>query len=338
MSERNIKSLLPGVIRKPLGSVRRRLAASAHYLKGKRILRDYTAYYRRSQRIFRRDGHTAQTLVSSLSDLGIQVILPGAKKSLITLPENYSDLVERVARSAGVHLSDSKNCSFFPKLGKGPLPEQTTEVPAVRNGEVMLISLANPLQVDGLEDLCAPLMTELERNVYGSYAMLDKVYVFRSTVCHLNPRASRLWHYDNHPREIIKLMIYLTDVDAGTGPFEYLRETGTLRAVCGSPLAPLFGNSRVSTEAIKLHLANGLEKHMVIGPTGTMILFDNNMIHRGNLAQDGARDALVLQMRPATFKTRPYIDPRWTGSFQHQDFSVDPSNFSPVLGSLTYHT
>jgi hypothetical protein len=61
---------------------------------------------------------------------------------------------------------------------------------------------------------------------------------------------------------------------------------------------------------------------------GTAILFDDNVLHRATLARTGHRDALVFQIRPAAFRPDSYIDPRWTGSFGHDDFNQDPTDYS----------
>ena len=63
-------------------------------------------------------------------------------------------------------------------------------------------------------------------------------------------------------------------------------------------------------------------------------LFDNNVAHRAVLARATYRDVLMFQVRPATFKTTPYVDRRWTGSFQHNDFALDPSDVRPSVKTL----
>ena len=121
-------------------------------------------------------------------------------------------------------------------------------------------------------------------------------------------------------------MIYLTDVDAETGPFEYGREGKTQRPIMGGPVAPLYGDSRIPEKALKDYLARGFEPYRVIGPRGTMILFDDNVLHRATVPSRGYRDVLMFQIRPSTSRRRPCVDPRWTGSFQHAPFNADPTD------------
>jgi hypothetical protein len=339
---RNVKTRIPPRVRRLLGYVWRSAALGAkstiQYLRGRKILWQYTAYFRNARQVYQRsEGATGETLVGPVTDFGLRILFPNERDSRIDLPDNYLEMIKRIHNDVASQFDRSRNCYFFPRLKLEAVPDRTEEIPAVRNQEVIVVQLKHSLDVDGLEDLCLPIIQELERKIYSSYAIVEKVYVYRTPVCRQIPRASWLWHYDNHPREILKVLVYLTDVDERNGPFEFLRSTQSSQPVIGSPLAPLYGNSRVGDRVIRQYLDNGYESCKVMGPRGTMIIFDNNIIHRGNLATDTHRDVLVLQVRPATFRARPCIDPRWTGSFTHEDFSPDPSKIAPRVRSNLGH-
>ena len=326
-----IKSQLPRPIRRPLGSVWRALQAFFYYLRGKKILLDYTRHYHKAQRAFKDAGGVAHPAVSSIGDVGVRVVSFGVRDNVIDLPDDYLGLVERVSESVNPAFGQSKECSFFPGLPEGPIPERTEDIPAIRSGEVIIIQLKDPFKVDGLEDLCRPIMRELERKIYGAYLTVENVYLYRSPVSRQTPRVSWLWHFDNHPYEVLKVMIYLTDVDHNSAPFEFLSRGASEKAVSGSPIAPLYGTSRIPDSKIQRFLDSGFERRQVTGPRGTMILFDNDVIHRGTLALQKHRDVLIFQIRPFARALKPYIDQRWTGSFQHADFSPDPSDVVPAI-------
>lgn len=326
-----IKSLLPQPVRKPLGSVWRVFQTLFYYLRGKKILLDYTRHYHKAQRAFRDSGEVAQPAVSSVRDVGVRVVSFGATDNIIDLPDDYLGLVDRVSESAKAGFAQSKECSFFPGLAEALLPERTEDIPEIGNGEVIIIQLNNPFDIDGLEDLCRPIMRELERKIYGAYLTVEKVYLYRSPLSSQTPRVSWLWHFDNHPYEVLKVMIYLTDVDDQSAPFEYLRNAEVAEPVAGSPIAPLYGHSRIPRKKLTRYLEKGFVRRKVIGQKGTMILFDNDVIHRGNLASQTCRDVLIFQVRPIAAKLSPYVDPRWTGSFQHADFNLDPEDVRPSL-------
>ena len=327
---------MPRPIRRPLRYVLRTCEAPFYYLRAKRILSNYTDYYRQAQRVFREDGNTALPAIDSLTELGVRASFPGASDNLIDLPEDYLSLVERVSESASQRLAATVNCSFFPALPQRSVDERTDDLASIGDGAVIAIQLKDPLALEGLEDLCGALMHEVEQKIYGSYALIDKVYVYRNPVSHRAAQGSWLWHYDNHPYEILKIMIYLTDVSDQSGPFEYLRHPKSMKAMAGSRLTPLYGESRVTEEYLSRCRGEGFVPHKITGPKGTMILFDNNMIHRANLAVQTHRDVLILQVRPAASKHRPYVDPRWTGSFQHAPFNRNPGHMKTTTRRLRH--
>ena len=326
-----IKSLLPRPVRRPLGSVWRTFQTLFYYLRGKKILFNYTRHYHLAQRTYKEVCGETHPAVNSIREVGVRVISFGGTGNVIDLPDDYLELVHRVSEDVKSCLGRSKECSFFPGLPDGPIPERTEDIPAIRNGEVISIQLKNPLAIAGLEDLCRPIMRELERKIYGAYLTVEKVYLYRSPVSSQTPRVSWLWHFDNHPYEVLKVMIYLTDVGDQSAPFEYLRSPELAEPVAGSPIAPLYGHSRIPQKKLTRYLEKGFVRHKVIGPKGTMILFDNDVIHRGNLASQTCRDVVIFQVRPIAARLSPYVDPRWTGSFQHADFNLDPEDVRPSL-------
>jgi hypothetical protein len=216
-------------------------------------------------------------------------------------------------------------------LRQSPVAGRTGDVEEVKRREIITVQLRDPVGLDGLREVSEPIVEFLERTVYGSFLIVDKIYVYRSPVCDAVPRASWIWHYDNHPREMVKAMVYLTDVTEGTAPFEYLHDCRSGRPVPGEPLSPLHLNSRVPAGVIDRHCAAGCEPRVVTGPRGTILVFDDNIIHRGTLARTNHRDVLVLQVRPSLTAARPRIDTRWTGSFRHRDVNADPRDLTPHL-------
>jgi hypothetical protein len=293
------------------------------------MLRRYSAHYVAARRVFLNTGHRPTPLVRSPADVGVRIVAPTQPDNLINLPGQYQDLVRRIATCVDERFRYTEQCVFVPALPSEPIPRLTRDVRAIQDGEILAVRLARPFDVDGLMELCGPILEEAERRIYASHVLLDKVYVSRSPICRKAPRASWIWHYDNHPREVLKVMIYLSDVTAATAPFEYLRSSASGAPVLGRPLAPLYGNSRIPDSTIDDYLRNGGESRVVTGPAGTMVVFDSNVIHRANLARDGHRDVLVLQLRPATFHPAPHIDRRWTGSFQDIDVNANPWDVAP---------
>jgi hypothetical protein len=304
---------IPSPVRKPLGRVWRRGVALGNHARGWNVAREYHSHYQEARRLFERDGHRPQR--PALCEVGVLVIRADTPRAnLIDLSADYQANVARVSEAAR---------SAFDRATGVRL------VTSVPGHEIIAIQLDAPLEVDGLADLAAPIMSELERRVFGSYVIVDKAYIYRSPVSGATPRGSWLWHYDNHPREVLKVMIYLTDVTEGSAPFEYLHDRHTGKPVPGTPIAPLHVSSRVDESRVARWLENGCRSTAVTGRAGTMIVFDDNVIHRGTIAREHHRDVLVFQVRPAAFRADPYLDRRWTGSFQHIDVNGDPYDITP---------
>jgi hypothetical protein len=302
----------------------RRALEAALFVRGGLIQAAYTAHYREARRAY-------PAPAAPLGDVGVHVIRPGEVAPAIPLPPDFNALVATVARSASAALDSAAACDFYPEVAAERMPVRSADVEEVKGGQVLTIKLRDPFAIDGLSELCDPLLAALERQVYGSYTIVDKVYAYRSPVSHQVASESWLWHYDNHPREVLKVMIYLTDVTEGSAPFEYLRTRATGRSLYGSPLAPLFGDSRIPASTVEGWLARECERHAVTGPRGTVLMFDDNVVHRATAATTAHRDVIVFQVRPVPFAVTSHLHRRWTGTFKHRDIQRNPWELFPKL-------
>ena len=313
-----VKTLLRPVYQPP--------RAAFQYVRARRIVRDYAANYRAAQDAYRAAGCAGSAAIPSLDRVGVRVVRPDQAPGILTLPAGYPELVSRVAADVDRRFAVSANCLFMPKVDRSALPERTADVPAIRSQDVISLQLRDAAAADGVRALSDALMPEIERVLFGSFVVVDKVYVYRNLVTRQAEQVSWLWHYDNHPTEVIKVMVYLTDVGERNAPFEYVRRTDTAEPFMFKPL-PLLGNSRVAKTRVDKHLADGYEAFKATGPRGTLLVFDDNVLHRATFAREGHRDVLVFQIRPATFRPEPRLDPRWTGSFEHDDFNLNPDDY-----------
>jgi len=301
-------------------------------IRTKILLHKYKIHYKKSQKSYLSENNIVTKDINSVYDIGVQNIFLNKVNNLVNIPNNYLDIVDRICKDVNVRFEKSKNCLPFPKIESSPMPELTKDIPSIEEREVLLLLLTNYMNIDGLEELCSLIVPQLEQNVFHSFINVGQVQVFRSLVSEKSAFGSRLWHYDQQPREFLKLMIYLTDVDEDSGPFEYLRFKNSHKAVLGT-FNPFLADSRLSERRIDSYLQKGVEPHKVLGSKGATFLFDNNIIHRGNIPTSNYRDAITLTLKPVTFRIRPHIDVRWTGSFQHFEFNNDPEDFAPKLTS-----
>ena len=141
------------------------------------------------------------------------------------------------------------------------------------------------------------------------------------------------WHIDNHPKEVIKIMVYLDDVEEQNGAFQVLSKNGlgykapTTRIdhiVWVPARPPKWDPSRFSDEQIENLNTAGYQPKKLTGPAGTAIIFDNNIIHRATFCAEKTRDVLTFMVKPAIKRIRPYISRKYTGTNYHVDTFKDP--------------
>ncbi len=165
----------------------------------------------------------------------------------------------------------------------------------------------------GLQALANNIVPELENNLYQCNLFVDKVYIYRSV--HTDVAASSwLWHYDNNPPTVYKIMIYLTDViDDSYAPFQWL----DMPIFQSTRLGPSQwfvppNNSRLTDNQIQVD-----KIQTIYGPKGTCFIFNPNCGHRGMIPAKGKyRDVLILRVRPTIESVKEYLHPTLTTSFE----------------------
>ena len=246
-------------------------------------------------------------------------------------PEYYQDL-----------LSDKEDCSFYNcsifELGRrSDLFYETVKKIGLDLGKKMdsvevhstglLKDFSEIWELKGLEVLADEICPILEKELYGCNIFVDKVYCYRN-IYSAERDSSWLWHWDNNPDEVYKVMIYLSDVGKENGPFEYLVSKNGVPVKKASSRTGISEwkkqNSRVGEKEMTRLLKAG-KTVKVIGEAGTQVAFNNNVVHRANIPYLGmVRDVLILRVRPTKEKLPSYIDPKWTST--SLDGSVVPIN------------
>ncbi len=126
-------------------------------------------------------------------------------------------------------------------------------------------------------------------------------------------RASQIWHRDFDDAHLLKVFLYLTDVDELTGPFEYVAGSqpggahGSLR-----PWVPMI-RGRVTEEELASSVPAADVKTLT-GPKGTMIFCNTSGLHRGGFAI----------AKPRVLVTATYCSPASLASLTQRNFSLEP--------------
>lgn len=105
--------------------------------------------------------------------------------------------------------------------------------------------------------------------------------------------SSQRWHRDEEDRKLVKVFLYLNDVDASAGPFMYLKHshgTGKWRDIF--PMVPPRGSLRMPPNEDE-YIPQG-DVIAATGSAGTMIFCDTTGLHKGGLATEKNRFMCTL--------------------------------------------
>lgn len=287
-------------------------------------LKTYAEYYKACKRHYlKAKVNNAHKL--DLYNVGIHVYKTNEENELFSFPPNYVDIIG----------------SLSTKIDKKVRDKAEHYDAGESDSAALSIKVANIWDLPELEQLANHFLCQLEQTVFKSWALVCAAHIYRNIPSDAERKSSWLWHYDNNPKEEIKLLIYLTDVTEDIAPFEYLRhkKTGEVIKMPTSrlgyehwkPSPPMFPQSRIPDRIIDQLVTQGYARHKVIGPKGTVIFFDNNCIHRANVPVEGYRDVVIFNIRPVHFQIRPCITTQYTGSWMHIDPVIDPEQLTPVL-------
>ncbi|MBI3757806.1 MAG: hypothetical protein HY267_07515 [Deltaproteobacteria bacterium] len=131
-------------------------------------------------------------------------------------------------------------------------------------------------------------------NYYGSFFKVYWVQVYRTLPTDMDPDTSFLWHVDNCPPQIVKLMVYLTDTQENTGAFRLKPRPLSTRLLDQG----FFDRSKNDRFA---HVLNDASTTKIFeGPKGTSILFLNwGCVHRAKHPEIKHRDVAVFFLIPS---------------------------------------
>jgi hypothetical protein len=116
------------------------------------------------------------------------------------------------------------------------------------------------------------------------------------------PAGSQRWHRDYEDRNLLKIFLYLSDVDEGTGPLSFVR-TSQIGGALGRifPRRPPHGAVPAHGEVEREVPPDLIETCTV--PAGTVVLCDTTGLHKGGLCERSHRVAFT-----ATFASHGAID------------------------------
>jgi hypothetical protein len=127
-------------------------------------------------------------------------------------------------------------------------------------------------------------------------------------------RASQRWHRDFDDRYLLKVFVYLTDVDGEAGPFEYV--PGSQPGGRYDHLWPWHPMSESYPPQEKLTAQIGDGAKTFTGSTGTMILCNTSGFHRGG----------YVTGKPRLLATATYCSPASLAALSERNYTLPPGS------------
>ncbi|MEM7554639.1 MAG: 2OG-Fe(II) oxygenase [Cyanobacteria bacterium P01_A01_bin.84] len=161
-------------------------------------------------------------------------------------------------------------------------------------------------------------------NIVETYLGLPVAYhgaYFRRDIANQVEYKSRLWHIDVEDRKILKVIIYLHDIDEKSGPFEYLSRDVTTKAVRSLK----YKHGYIQDETMQRIVSSDCYKPC-LGVRGTVILAaTSNIFHRGKLPETNDRFAIFYDYTSRSPKMPFYCK----SSLDNEDLIALSHRFSP---------
>ena len=173
-----------------------------------------------------------------------------------------------------------------------------------------LLELLGKTPLLDAQSVCArfalqPEILRIANAYYGMRTRLRTYNVWRNFPSSSAPRNSQLWHRDPEDRYVLKLFVYLDDVDRGCGPIAYAAGShpkgGLKRAPAFTKTAE--DKAKRSDDAQMAEVVPPERWIEGIGPKGTMVFADTRGYHKGGQATERER---LLYMCMFTSKASRY--------------------------------
>jgi hypothetical protein len=108
------------------------------------------------------------------------------------------------------------------------------------------------------------------------------------------------WHIDDNPRQVMKVFVYLNDVTEANGAFRALPYHDSQALLRGGFRSWTPELRQLGQSLVEDHLKRFPDSERVLeGGQGTVLCFDNNLIHKGTLPIEGYRHVIQIEVYPS---------------------------------------
>lgn len=201
--------------------------------------------------------------------------------------------------------------SFLPKMGQANYDPSGENSPEIFN-----VTHLNDFYNWGNE---SRLLKILE-NYIGLPVAYHGVQI-RQDFINKNQFSTMMWHRDSEDRHIVKIIIYLNDVDKEQGPFEYVPSAFT-SGINFYRLYHKIYNQGINDESLNQIVPKSVWKSCT-GPAGTVIIADTNrLLHHGTV-RTKERSTLFFAYTANPPKRPGLCTQYWDDTFPKADLSQE---------------
>lgn len=222
---------------------------------------------------------TAQRVVSDLNEHGVAVT---SVDTLLCGNQSYADLltaIDGLESNLAGNLAEARS-------GSGKTDAIGRKVFNVEMlGERPIFDICDVYAGFALQDE----ILGIANSYLNMYSSLRYYNVWHTFATDAHARESQLWHRDREDFHVLKMFLYISDVDENSGPFNYV--TGTHPKGARQETAPFFlegGVQRSTDEQMAQTVPEKFWKKCT-GKNGTLIFADTRGYHKGGLARDNDR-------------------------------------------------
>lgn len=130
---------------------------------------------------------------------------------------------------------------------------------------------------------------QIANGYFGMYTRLRYYNIWHTFATQAKARESQLWHRDREDYFILKVFVYLSDVDDGAGPFTYAVGSHLKGKLRREPAYALEGNVKRSDDSQMAEIVSPERWVKAAGPKGTIVFADTRGYHKGGLARERDR-------------------------------------------------
>jgi hypothetical protein len=164
-----------------------------------------------------------------------------------------------------------------------------------------------------------PRILQIANAYFGMLTRMRYYNIWHNFASKSQPRESQLWHRDREDLYILKVFVYLSNVDLGAGPFTYAPGSHPKGRVRRDPDYTLEGGVRRSNDAQMAAVVSPDQWVTCTGPKGTIVFADTHGYHKGGFTIE--RDRVLYT---CMFTSR---------ASQSKDFFIRPPTLSSTPSS-----